>query len=97
MRWIKSDIRKIQVKGHEYPLLAATYFNQPFVGTADDVLGKYGMAIVAAIAKQCIGIARNVFIELETLGHANFRLAWVTRAREQGLPRRQSPPEGAPV
>ncbi len=92
---IKPNIGKIQIQGHEYPLLAATDFDQPFIGTADNVLGKYGMAIVAPGAKQCIGVAWNVFIELETLGHANFRLALVTRVREQGQPRRQSPPECA--
>ncbi len=95
VRWIKSNIGKIQIQGHKYPLLAAADFDQPFIGTADNVLGKYGMAIVAASAKHGIGVAWNVFIELETLGHANFRLALVTRVREQGLPRRQSPPECA--
>ena len=70
LRRVEPYVGKIEVQCYEDALLTPANFEQLFVGATDDAFGKYGMNIVTGTVQQGIGLARNVFVELETPFHA---------------------------
>lgn len=67
--WVEADIGKIEIESNEDSSLGQADIENCGICTSPEPFFKHRLHIVAGVAKQYLGVARQVLVQLESNGH----------------------------